>query len=1204
MEIISSGIITVPAGVSSTGLYFIQEGVLQVVDKGWAQEIGLAEGGQAFVSSGGILYLCTVSSGGTVTVLSGGYAQDVTVENGGLYLVSSGGTAHKSLLKSGGTQIVRAGEMAASVTVMEGGVLHVSSGGYARNPVVSSGGFAYAWANALIDNAKVSGTLEVNANAAANSVSVLDGGKLAVLTGGYAYEAKISSGGTLDISSGGRANFAKVFEDGAVVVSAGASCNNAEINGGEVMLMGEVVPDDSDAETIPGGFASNTTVNSGGNLFVFSGGLAKSTKVNSGGCLFVEEGGSAKGIVENGGYVEYYGEDDEPTVTFAPSIINGLSLENASATVHSGTTATNTTVNEEGILEIYSGGIANSTTVNADGNMNVSSGGTAAAPTVNPGGYFLIEEGGSATGIVENGGYVDVRDGADVTFVPNIINELSLKNAYATIHSGTTVNSATINEYSRLDVYSGGTATEVIENGGYVYIENGAEVSFATNSISGLFLSNFSASVHSGTTACYTRIYSGGKLYIFSDGIADNTQVNDGRFYLSSGGTANNTAISHGIMIVAPGGMTNKATVNPGGELLVSSGGTATEIIENGGCVYVDDGADVVFTPNTISGLKLSAFATVHYGTTATDIVVIRNGKLLVFSGGTANNTVVSEGFFCISAGAEVNNTTVSRGYLYVYSGGIAKDTIVRSIMGCCCLSGGTATGTTVVNGGVFVVSDGGKADNTIVISGGSMIISSGGTATGNMSFDGTVVWVKEGGVIDFDLMQAGETALVNNLSVIRGTPLYTLTVSSEQAEGVYVLAEGAARFNSMISVVNTDGDKFGTLTVGGETVFVGDTGYTLNRTGSSLTVTVEEPAPSVPANLVGTKDRVSWDPAGAGGYVVEYSTDDFAHALPVDTAGNAVDMLDLPAGTYQWRVRTDDGEAWAVGDGIDSDNDTTPKVLQSNADGSDDIFFAQADGTWKGLYYAQHAGSVNDWSGTNEQVSAYGKNRLADLFFGSDDANILCLTDDGNGDGIFVDDEYTELPEGITAQQSRIARIDEIRAGAGNDIVDMTSNKFKYTGDGLTIRGGDGDDVIWANKGGNLLFGDAGNDRIVGASGNDVIAGGIGDDSMHGGGGNDVYTFCDNWGTDEVEQLAGGTVTLWFVEGSLDNWDEAAQTYTDGDNSVTVKGVNSVELKFGSGTTPDDAAQFAALSDLGAFDAFTSRKIFEDFGKGILAGQ
>ena len=116
METVSSGIIAVPAGVSSTGLYFIQESILQVLDGGWAQEIGLAEGGQAVVSGGGILYVCTVSSGGTATVLKSGYAQDITVENGGLYLVSSGGTAHKSLLKSGGSQIVYA---EAAATAME-----------------------------------------------------------------------------------------------------------------------------------------------------------------------------------------------------------------------------------------------------------------------------------------------------------------------------------------------------------------------------------------------------------------------------------------------------------------------------------------------------------------------------------------------------------------------------------------------------------------------------------------------------------------------------------------------------------------------------------------------------------------------------------------------------------------------------------------------------------------------------------------------------------------------------------------------------------------------------------------------------------------------------------------------------------------------------------------------------------------------------
>ena len=136
METVSSGIIAVATGVSSTGLYFIQEGVLQVLDGGWAQEIGLAEGGQAVVSGGGILYVCTVSSGGTAAVLNGGYAQDITVENSGLYLVSSGGTAHQSLIQSGGTQIVYADVMAAAATVLNGGVLDASSGAYVRNPVV------------------------------------------------------------------------------------------------------------------------------------------------------------------------------------------------------------------------------------------------------------------------------------------------------------------------------------------------------------------------------------------------------------------------------------------------------------------------------------------------------------------------------------------------------------------------------------------------------------------------------------------------------------------------------------------------------------------------------------------------------------------------------------------------------------------------------------------------------------------------------------------------------------------------------------------------------------------------------------------------------------------------------------------------------------------------------------------------------------
>ena len=192
-------------------------------------------------------------------------------------------------------------------------------------------------------------------------------------------------------------------------------------------------------------------------------------------------------------------------------------------------------------------------------------------------------------------------------------------------------------------------------------------------------------------------------------------------------------------------------------------------------------------------------------------------------------------------------------------------------------------------------------------------------------------------------------------------------------------------------------------------------------------------------------------------------------------------------------------------------------------------------------------------------------------------------------------------MPEEIEENTARLFRLTEIFAGAGDDIVDMTSQQFEYIGDGLTIRGGEGNDTIWANKGDNCLFGDAGNDRIVGASGEDVIVGGIGNGRMHGGGGNDVFTFCDNWGVDNVEQLGTGTVTLWFASGDIGNWDEAALTYTDGENSVTVSGIEADRgtLKFGD----DGSEQFASLSDMGAFLDVTTERIFEEeSGKGILA--
>ena len=47
------------------------------------------------------------------------------------------------------------------------------------------------------------------------------------------------------------------------------------------------------------------------------------------------------------------------------------------------------------------------------------------------------------------------------------------------------------------------------------------------------------------------------------------------------------------------------------------------------------------------------------------------------------------------------------------------------------------------------------------------------------------------------------------------------------------------------------------------------------------------------------------------------------------------------------------------------------------------------------------------------------------------------------------------------------------------------------------------------------------------------------------------------------VEQLANGSVTLWFEPESKENWNAETLTCTDGENSVTVTGCSDITLKF-----------------------------------------
>ena len=580
----------------------------------------------------------------------------------------------------------------------------------------------------------------------------------------------------------------------------------------------------------------------------------------------------------------------------------------------------------------------------------------------------------------------------------------------------------------------------------------------------------------------------------------------------------------------------------------------------------------------------------------------IASGQVNVNSGGALYGcTVLSGGKTTVYEGGYAEDVTVEQeGALYVHESGAANDTTVNCGGKLYVSNGGVANGVTVNSGGTVETSNG-IIDGATVHSGGCLLIYSGTKMIGKMTFeDGAEVIPFVGSILDFDLTQTktGVDALVDDISVLMGTPTYTLTVDGTQDIGTYNLAGGAARFNKTISVVNTQGAELGTLTL--ETpLVVGDIGFMLSKTDSVLSVTVGKPD-VLPTNLAGKSYGVSWDSTESTQYSVEFSTDNFENVFSYAAATNSVDIFGLTANIYQWRARANDGVFWANGEEIVVGRTTNlaPQVLQSDEDGNADLFFAHKYDTWDDNYQAKHVGLLNGWEGTGDIVLLEGKNHITDVFQGTTDPNLLCLTDDANGDALFVDDIYSELPDSLAEQQARIAQIKEIRAGLGDDIIDMTSQRFKYIGAGLTVRGGLGNDVIWSNTGDNLLFGDEGDDRIVGASGNDVLAGGTGNDTLHGGGGEDIFAFGGEWGNDTVKQLADGKVTLWFKKGDDSKWNADKLTYTDGDNSVTVTGVSDVTLKFGD----DGSEQYQRLLAAGTFSDATSQRIFEERDKGMLA--
>ena len=637
-------------------------------------------------------------------------------------------------------------------------------------------------------------------------------------------------------------------------------------------------------------------------------------------------------------------------------------------------------------------------------------------------------------------------------------------------------------------------------------------------------------SAFSGNTGAY-----GAGIYIQTS-VADMTTVSGTDF---SGNTASygGGAICEcfGALTVTGGTFTSNSAANDGGAIAVwDSGNTAGKV---SGATFDSNNA-------TYGGAISHSWASAAL--TVTDCTFTGNGGETTEQGGAVWNDANSTGIVAIS--------------------------------------GSTFSGNTAKQGGAVYNAGNMKLENVVLATASDTVYNSGSLAfAGANTLGASVV---NDGKITFSLTSSAD-ALINDLGAFSGSGTYLVKLSADAASTGAKVAASAGTFSGNLSVKLDDassGDAF-TLkdgVIGNDLAVAGNAVLRLADEEGALTVRQQVLQTLVP---VVSKDSsiIAWtDGEYAGQYWAEIAQGNaFDNAIRIATDGTAFDVVSA-SGAYSCQV-TEAGSEFTKESAMWTSAEADPRQVESNGNGRADVFFATVSDSdkWSSKYQAKNMV-------TGETASIKGKNRIRDTFTGSDsDANILYLSDTANGDALFMDDVYSEFGDA-----ARLCLIREIRAGAGDDVVDMTSKRYASELAGMTVRGGEGDDVIWGAADGNTLFGDAGNDWIAGNAGDDVIAGGAGNDTLAGGGGIDTFAFGGNWGADVVSQTATGSVTLWFESGDISNWDAATLTYTDGANSVKVSGVtaDNVSLKFGD----DGSAQYKDLAAAGAFLESTAEAVFE----------
>ena len=633
----------------------------------------------------------------------------------------------------------------------------------------------------------------------------------------------IINGTTVRVSSGVVSSGLHVTSDGEVTVLDGGVVTDAEATrygffwveeGG--FLQNTFLHDSGEA-FVSGGSAQNLTMQSGGQANIMSGLFRSGTVLDGGvGVIYTTASGYDVTISSGGRYLVYGGYAENTRVagggSFTIQLSGGLASETTvesggTARIVSGAVASKNTLNG-GRMEVLMG-MADDVTILNGGRLKVHAAGEAQTITVSDG--LLEVETGTVYDTFLSGGSADIRKGAAFRF-----NQFG---GSADVMSGTVVTGGTL-AGGVMTVWTGATLMDYTFLGGQLSIDSGVVVSrgelkMDLRTASGAIYRETAVKsalfdVESGAEVEGIVVSDSGRMAVHDGAVVTGTTVDkNGAVTLLSGGRADGIAVvsatssSAGVIVISSYTWGPSSLASDGGVLLMSSGAVATNVELMCGTVCVYDGG-------LISGARMTS-----------------GGALHIESGGVVRNAVLNgTRYDYIIMGGSGIPSEPSLGYVYVSAGGLLENAEATWLQ--ISVSGGVIRGLTVSNTSIITV-DG------------------GGTLTGRLSFVNGATVNMAGGFLDFDISayEPGSAAVVNNLQCIKGAPIYTVTLSADQAAGRYRLADKAHGFGSTITVRAANWETLGTLTVNALTE-IGGRYYQTKVKNESLYLTIWDEMPAV----------------------------------------------------------------------------------------------------------------------------------------------------------------------------------------------------------------------------------------------------------------------------------------------------------------------------------------------------------------------